>query len=168
MNYKTFIYYFSLQFINPGNIFFQDFFVDRSTVTSRGRLSLLVTAQLACAASCLHPISSVWSSVFIVTRCFDVMTHSSGPAYRVQEGTPRVTPEIGDDVLRGVALVGVHQPQATADVGVHDGHACPAHMFGIHHLYTHADPERVLHAFCKLGRGKATDADFVFNSVTVN
>lgn len=78
------------------------------------------------------------------------MTHFVGPANRVHEGTRHVAPEIRDDILRRVALVYVHQTQTAADDGVYEGHAGPAHVFGVHHLHAHADSERVFHALRQL------------------
>ena len=66
------------------------------------------------------------------------MTHFAGPAYGVQEGTPHVAPEISNDIVGGVTLVRVHQPQTATDDGVDGGHAGSAHVFGVHHLHTHA------------------------------
>lgn len=65
------------------------------------------------------------------------MTHFAGPAYWVQEGAPHVAPEIRDGVVRGVALVFVHQTQTAADDGVYGGQAGPTHVFGVHHLHAH-------------------------------
>lgn len=78
------------------------------------------------------------------------MTHTARPASRVQQGTPHVAPEIRDDVLRGIALVCVHQPQTTTDNGVYDGDTGPTHISGVHHLQTHAYSERGPHVFCQL------------------
>lgn len=80
------------------------------------------------------------------------MTHSFGPADRVQEGTPHVAPEIRDCVFRGVALVFIHQPQTATNNRVYDGHTSPTHVFGVHHLHTHTYSEKGLHALCQLGR----------------
>lgn len=96
------------------------------------------------------------------TRCFNRMTHFTGPAYRVQEGTPHVAPEIWDGVLRGVALVGIHQPHTATNNRVYDGNAGPTHVFGVHHLHTHTYSKRGPHALCQLGRrqkegGKGTE-----------
>lgn len=86
-----------------------------------------------------------------LTRCLNGMTHFAGPAQRMQEGAPHVAPEVRDDVLGGVALVRVHQPQTAANNGVYDGHAGPAHMFGVHHLHTHSHSEGGPHALRQLG-----------------
>ncbi len=96
------------------------------------------------------------------TRCFYGMTHFAGPAYRVQEGTPHVAPEIRDSVLRGVTLVRIHQLNAAADNRVYDGHAGPTHVFGVHHLHTHTYSERGPHALCQLGRGQKECGRFYY------
>lgn len=81
------------------------------------------------------------------------MAHFAGPAYWVQEGTPHVAPEISDGIRRGVALVGVHQPQAPANDGIYDGYAGPADVLGVHHFHAHPHFETGLLAFCQLGGG---------------
>lgn len=80
------------------------------------------------------------------------MTHTAGPAYRVQERTILVAPEIRNHILRGVTLVCIHQPQAATNNGVYDGPASAAHMFWVDHFHPHADFERALHALRQLGR----------------
>ncbi len=85
------------------------------------------------------------------------MTHSAGPAYRVQEWTPHVTPEVRNNIFRGVALVCVHQPQTATNDGVYNGHTGAAHMFGIHHLHPHANSEGSPHALCQLGEDSRTE-----------
>ena len=82
------------------------------------------------------------------------MTHFAGPAYRVQEGTPHVAPEVKGGVFGGFALVRVHQPQTAADDLVYGGHTGATNVFGVHHLHIHTYSERGLHAFCQLEGGQ--------------
>lgn len=84
------------------------------------------------------------------TRCFNSMTNFARPANRVDEGTPHVAPKVRDGVLRGIALVRVHQPQTAADNRVDDGDAGATDVFRVHHLQAHACSERGLHSLCKL------------------
>lgn len=88
------------------------------------------------------------------TRCFNGVTNFAGPAYWVQEGTPHVAPKVRDNVFGGIALVCVHQPQTATNNRFNDGHTGPTHVFGVHHLHTHAYSERGPHALCQLGRGQ--------------
>lgn len=105
------------------------------------------------------------------TRCFNSMTHGAGPAYRVQQGTPHVAPEIRDGVFGGVALVGVHEPQAATNNRVYDGHAGPTHVFGVHHLHAHPYSEGGPHVLGQLereGRWKTPQGQTLINSLKLN
>lgn len=86
------------------------------------------------------------------TRCFNGMTHSERPACRMHQGTPRVTPKIGDGVVRGIALVCIHQLQATTNYCHNAGYSGSTHMLGVHNLNARAHFDRGLHAFGQLGR----------------
>lgn len=89
---------------------------------------------------------------FRPTRSFDGVTNSERPAYRMHQGTPRVTPKIGDGVVRGIALVRVHQLQTTTNYCHNVGYPGPTHVLGVHNLNARADFDRGLHAFSQLGR----------------
>lgn len=86
------------------------------------------------------------------TRRFNGMTHSERPACRMHQGTPRVTPKIGDGVVRGIALVCIHQLQTTTNYCRNAGYSGPTHMLGVHNLNARAHFDRGLHAFSQLGR----------------
>lgn len=80
------------------------------------------------------------------------MTNPGRPTYRMHRGTPRVRPKIGDGVVRGIALVCVHQLQTTTNYCRNAGYSRPTHMLGVHNLNARADFDRELHAFGQLGR----------------
>lgn len=65
-----------------------------------------------------------------------------------------MTPKIGDGVVRGIALVCVHQLQTTANYCRNAGYSGPTHMLGVHNLNARADFDRGLHAFGQLGSAR--------------
>lgn len=86
------------------------------------------------------------------TRSFNGMPNSERPAYWMHQGTPHVTPKIGGYVVRGIALVCVHQLQTTTNYQHDAGYSGPTHVLGVHNLNACADFDRGLHAFGQLGR----------------